>query len=166
MAVLTTALSLLGILFLIGACAACIYVEAKLKKDRHDERQVLEQFKGYRFGFWVGVLGQFLCLVATLLYCKDGLAPPKLLAAIGISVLLLPLLGYITYCFIKNVMFARWEHPAASGIAFLLMSGAQFFSAFADRKISGVKPYCIVLGIGLAYIATLHFLQMLRKDRE
>ena len=40
MAVLTTALSLLGILFLIGTCAACIYVEVTLhflqmlRKDR------------------------------------------------------------------------------------------------------------------------------------
>ena len=166
MAVLTTVLTLIGIAALLGVCAVCIYAEMKWPRERYDERQRTEQLKGYRFGFWVGVFGQALSLIVTLLCCKKGQIDPALLAVIGITALLLPVLGYITYCSIKNVMIARWEHPAVSGIAFLLMSGAQFFSAFADRQVRGVKPYCIVLGIGLAYIAVLYFLQMLRRDRE
>ena len=52
------------------------------------------------------------------------------------------------------------------GIALLLMSIAQFFNAFADVELNGVKPCFIVLGIGLAYIALLYFLQLLRQNRE
>jgi len=166
MAVITTVLTLLGIFFLIGVCVLCIYTETKLSRQRYDERQIMERHKGYRFGFWVGVFGQALSLIVMLLCCGDGQADPALLAVIGITALLLPILGYFTYCAIKDVLLARSEHPAVSGIAFLLMAGAQFFSAFADMQLNGVKPYCIVLGIGLAYIAVLYFLQLLRKDRE
>ena len=165
MVVTTIVLTLLGIFVLVGVCALCIHAETKLSGQEYDERQSIERHKGYRFGFWVGLFGQMICLLATVLCC-DGEADSKIQGVIRVTALLLPILGCFTYWTIKDVMLARWQHPTAAGVGFLLMGLAQFYNAFADRKIAGIKLYCIVLGIGLAYIALLYFLQLLRKNRE
>ena len=121
MVVTTIVLTLLGIFVLVGVCALCIHAETKLSGQEYDERQSIERHKGYRFGFWVGLFGQMICLLATVLCC-DGEADSKIQGVIRVTALLLPILGCFTYWAIKDVMLPRWKHPMTLGIAFLLMS--------------------------------------------
>lgn len=118
MTVLTIVITLLGIGFLIALCAVGICVEAKYPQKKFDERQQADRNKGYRFGFWFGVGGQFAGMIAVLLLCRERQGDTAVLAAVEIGVMLLPFMAFTTYCAAKDALFAAWENPAATGIGF------------------------------------------------
>lgn len=165
MEVLTVIFTAVGILLLLGLCGISVHLEGKLPQGEYDEYQIAQQHKGYRFAFWVSLFGQTGAVAAILLHCKGGQPDMGILSVIGVSAIMLPILAYVTYCALKNVMFSRWENPLGGGICFLIMGIAQFVSAFEDRHIVGVRLHCLVLGVGMLYISALYFWR-LHRDRS
>lgn len=168
MTVLTVAITLLGIGLLIALCAVGIYVEAKYPQKKYDERQQADRNKGYRFGFWFGVGGQFTGMIAVLLLSRERQGDTAILASVEIAVLLLPFMAFTTYCAAKDALLAAWENPVATGTGFLLMALAQFLAAYLDRDpyTAAPKLHCIVLGMGLAYMAAVYFVCLWRRNKE
>lgn len=165
---LTVMITLLGIVFLVALCAVGIYAEKKYPQKKFDERQQADRNKGYRFGFWFGVGSQFFGMMAVLHLSGNAVKDTSVLAAVQIAALLIPFMAFTTYCAAKDALLAAWENPAASGIGFLLMALAQFLAAFLDRNpYSNVpKIHCIVLGIGLLYMAAVYFCVLWRQNKE
>lgn len=164
----TVAITLLGIAFLVALCAVGIYVEKKYPQKKFDERQQADRNRGYRFGFWFGIGSQFIGMIAVLYISGDTVKDISILASVEIAALLIPFMAFTTYCAVKDALLAAWENPVATGIGFLLMALAQFLVAFLDTDpySNAPKPHCIVLGIGLVYMAAVYFSALWRQKKE
>lgn len=165
---LTVVITLSGIIFLIILCAIGIHVETKYPQKKFDERQQADRNKGYRFGFWFGIGSQFAGMIAVLYFSRDGQGDVAILASVEIAALLIPFMAFTTYCAVKDALLAAWEHPIATEVGFLLMALAQFAVAFLDRNpySNAPKLHCIVLGIGLMYMAAVYFFALWRQKKE
>jgi len=165
---LTIAITLLGIVFLVALCAAGIYAEKKYPRNKFDERQQADRNKGYRFGFWFGIGSQFVGMMVVLYLSGNSVKDTSVFAVVEIAALLIPFMAFTTYCAAKDALLAAWENPAVSGIGFLLMALAQFLVAFLDRDpySNAPKLHCIVLGIGILYLAAVYFCVLWRRSKE
>ena len=107
-------------------------------------------------------------MIAVLHLSQGGLKDISVLAVVEIAALLIPFMAFTTYCAAKDALLAAWENPAVSGIGFLLMALAQFLAAFLDRDpySNAPKLHCIVLGIGLLYMAAVYFCVLWRQNKE
>lgn len=160
---------LLGIVLL---CLGVIYLERKCPDDDFDERQKIMRGNAHRLSFMVG-LAYYLFVTTVLIRQVDGekTVEPFLLIFFGLE---LQLLVLHTYCLLTHSALPLSEKPVTAIICYVISGLIQLgyiFNRLGDFPLEMVGHGSagwihLTGGIFFLYLALMHLLRLLWKDRE
>ena len=164
---------MLGILFgIVLLCAGVIYLQKKAPGQEYDERQKIMRGKASDLSLTTGFV-YFLVVTAILIRQVEGekTVEPFLLIFFGLE---LQMLVYHTYCLLTHSAMPLSQRPVTAVVCYSFSGLIQFlyiFNRLGDFPIAMVGRGSagwihLTGGVFFLYLALMHLIQMLWKEKE
>lgn len=159
----------LAVLVLI--CAVCLWWDRNGENKAYDERQLAEQGRARAVADTVG-LTYFFLLMALLSYEDSWLMqkiPVYLLILIG---LLIQVLTYLIYCVMTHAALPFGQNPVSTIVLSVFWGVLQFgnyYTSHRDEGLlsgNGIGLLNLIAGAAFFFLALIHLVAFLRKERE
>ena len=183
-AIVITLSALIGIVLL---CLAAIWLEKKFPGKKFDEMQTISRLKGYRLAFLVGFL-YYLISLSILIHQVDSekTVEPYLIVTIGVLIQLMvvhtysllnhaalplgekPLAVIGCYCFCGFLQLVNFRNQYESYELMMLLDN-KVVIGLEDMGLTGqgsIIWFYLAFGICFFYLALLHTIQYLRREKE
>ena len=156
---------------LVLICAVCLWWDRNGENKSYDERQLLEQGRARAVADTVGMTYFFL-LMALLSYEDNWLmqnVPVYLLILIG---LLIQVLTYLIYCVMTHAALPFGQKPVSMILLSIFWGVVQFGNYFTSHRNegllsgNGIGLLNLIAGTGFFFLALIHLIALLRKERE
>ncbi len=173
MTLLQVFLWMIGILAaIVVLCAGVIYLERKFPGESYDERQKLSRGNAYRLSFWIGFFYSLAVLMILIRQVEgEKTVEPYLLIFFGAVI---QAIVYHTYCILTHSALPLSEKPVVTIVCYALTGllqlwyigdKAELFPLTFVGKESSVWIN-ILCGAGFFYLALIHTINLLRKEKE
>ena len=164
---------MLGILVgIVVLCAGVIYLQKKAPGQEYDERQKIMRGKASDLSLTTGFV-YFLVVTAILIRQVEGekTVEPFLLIFFGLE---LQMLVYHTYCLLTHSAMPLSQRPVTAVVCYSFSGLIQFlyiFNRLGDFPIAMVGRGSagwihLTGGVFFLYLALMHLIQMLWKEKE
>ena len=169
MSVILICIAVLAALVLI--CAMCRWWDRSGENKAYDERQLVEQGRARAVADTVGMT-YFFFLMALLSYEDSWLTqkiPVYLLILIG---LLVQVMTYLIYCVMTHAALPFGQKPVGTillSVFWGLMQFGNYFASHRDEGLlsgNGIGLLNLIAGTAFFFLALIHLIAMLRKERE
>lgn len=155
---------------LAGICWLCLFLERKFPSKQYDERQLQARYKGYRFGFWVGIVYYFVAWVLTDILGKLADYSTELIF-VGLMV---QLLAGVIYMMLTGANLPLSQKPTPYLFAlFFAVSGFSVINAYRSIRceIGLYGEYQIpwkelVISVVWFALGVVYLISWLTRDRD
>ncbi len=173
MTLLQVLIWILGILAaIVVLCIGTVWVERKFPGESYDERQKLSRGNAYRLSFWLGFFYSLIMVVILIRQVEgEKTVEPYLLIFFGVFI---QAVVYHTYCVLTHSALPLSEKPGVAIAGYALCGLMQLWN-IGDKaellpltfvgKASSIWIN-IVSGAGFLYLALMHTINLLRKEKE